>query len=280
MTGTRRTARGVWVMVATLGAVGALACGVGRARSTETRGSRTAEHVADSILRRSRQAAQAATAQPMRTRVLEGTYEYRGANGQHAVAPLYAHWRAPGILYQEMKAPFGQMRRWSDGTVGWASRPEFPNRPLPDAEISEARREAALHQPVNLGADYRSYTYEGRRTDDGREFDVVAATSRFGRTERFYFDPTTGLPVHLDVWEEGPEGLRSVGGGEFYQTRYTLSDYRDVDGHKIPFSIIRKRPSSTGHYRFERVQINVPVDTTREAVPKEAPGTVVPQPPV
>ena len=243
-----------------------------------SRSTTPAEASADSILQRSRRAAQGTSTEPVRTRVMEGTYEYSGANGQHAVAPLRMHWRLPGILYQEMRAPFGQMRRWSDGSRGWASRPEFPNRPLPDAEISEARRDAALYQPAELGADYTGYASEGRKTVDGRELDVVAATSRFGKTERFYFDPSTGLPVYLDVWEEGPEGLRSVGGGEFYQTRYTLSDYRVVSGRMVPFSIVRKRPNSTAHYRFERVQINVPVDTTLEAPPSVAPGTVVPQP--
>lgn len=32
------------------------------------------------------------------------------------------------------------------------------------------------------------------------------------------------------------------------------------------------------HSRFERVQINVPVDTTREAPPTVPSGTIVPQP--
>ena len=234
---------------------------------------------ADSILRRSRIAAHGASPSPVRTRVMEGTYEYSGANGQHAVAPLEAHWRAPGILYQEMRAPFGLMRRWSDGTRGWASRPEFPNRPLPNAEIAEVRREVVFFQPADLAGEYTAYRFEGRRDLGGRTFDVVAATSRIGRTERFYFDPATGLPAHLDVWEEGPEGLRSVGGGEYYQTRYTLSDYRTVDGTRLPFDILRKRPNSSARYRFERIRQNVPVDTTREAPPREASGTVVPRPP-
>ena len=234
---------------------------------------------ADSILRRSRIAAHGANPSPVRTRVMEGTYEYSGANGQHAVAPLQAHWRAPGILYQEMRAPFGVMRRWSDGNRGWASRPEFPNRPLPDAEISEVRREVVFFQPADLANEYTAYRFEGQRDLDGRTYDVVAATSRIGKTERFYFDPSTGLPAHLEVWEEGPEGLRSVGGGEYYQTRYTLADYRAVDGMRLPFDILRKRPSSSARYRFERIRQNVPVDTTREAPPREPSGTVVPQPP-
>jgi hypothetical protein len=113
---------------------------------------------------------------------------------------------------------------------------------------------------------------------DGRSLDVVAATSRIGRTERFYFDPESGLPLHLEVWEEGPEGIRSVGGGEYYQSRYTLSDYRDVDGMRLPFRLLRKRPRSTAEYRFRHLRLNVPVDTTRELPPAAPSGTVVPQP--
>jgi hypothetical protein len=251
----------------------------GEPRATAASAGATQEARADSILRRSRIAARGATTPQVRTLVMEGTYEYTGANGQHAVAPLQEHWRAPGILYQEMRAPFGLMRRWSDGTRGWASRPEFPNRPLPNAEISEVRREAVFYQPAELGNEYTAYRFEGRRTLDGRLYDVVAASSRIGRTERFYFDPGTGLPHHLEVWEEGPEGLRSVGGGEYYQTRYTLSDYREVGGLRLPFHLVRKRPSSTAEYRFERIRLNAPVDTTRESPPTVPSGTVVPQRP-
>jgi len=202
-----------------------------------------------------------------RSIVMVGTYEYTAESGLHALAPLYEHWRAPGVLYQEITAPFGMVRRWSDGQRGWASRPELPNRVLGDAEMSEVRRDAALYQPAALSNDYTSYQFEGRLPYEGRQFDVVAAQSRLGRTDRFYFDPSTGLPGYLEVWEEGPEGLRSVGGGEFYQTVYIIDDYRAVDGIKIPFRIRRKRPHTLVDMRFEQVRLNVPIDTLREQAP-------------
>jgi hypothetical protein len=251
-------------------AILASACVIGRGGAE--RGATPASRAADSILARSRLATRPATVAAPGSIVMVGTYEYTGQGGQHGVAPLYEHWRAPGILYQEITAPFGMMRRWSDGERGWASRPEFPNRPLPDAELSEVRRDAALYQPAALGREYTSYTFEGRLRFEGREFDVVAAQSRLGRTERFYFDPTTGLPAYLEVWEEGPEGLRSPGGGEFYQTRYTLDDYRTVGGIKIPFRIQRKRPNSVIDMRFEQVRLNVPIDTLREKAPTAPPA--------
>ena len=200
---------------------------------------------------------------------MEGTYEYTGQGGQHGIAPLYEHWREPGILYQELQAPFGLMRRWYDGTRGWASRPEFPNRQLPDAELSEAKRDAAFYQPWSMPGEYSSMVYEGRRRDGEHEYDVVAAQSRLGKTERFWFDAATGLVKYLDVWEEGPEGLRVPGGGEFYQTRYTVDDYRLVGRMMLPFHIRRARPNSSVEMRFTSIRVNAPVDTLRERPPAD-----------
>jgi hypothetical protein len=36
----------------------------------------------------------------------------------------------------------------------------------------------------------------------------VAGRSRLGKTERFWFDAVTGLVRYVEVWQEGPEGLR------------------------------------------------------------------------
>jgi hypothetical protein len=224
------------------------------------------------ILRRAELAVRPADAGKPRTIVLEGTYEYRGQGGQHGIAPLYIHWREPGILYQELTAPFGLMRRWYDGTRGWASRPEFPNRPLPDAELSEAKRDAAWYQPWAMAGEYSSMTYEGRRSDAGQQYDVVAAQSRLGKTERFWFDAGTGRVKYLDVWEEGPEGLRVPGGGEFYQTRYIVEDYRAVGRIAMPFHVRRIRPNSSIDMRFTSVRIDVPVDTLRERAPSDTIG--------
>ena len=221
------------------------------------------------ILQRSENAVRQAGAIAPRTIVMDVTYEYTGQGGQHAVAPLYQHWRTPGILYQEVQAPFGLMRRWFNGARGWASRPEFPNRPLPDAELSETRRDAALYQPWSMPGEYRSFVYEGRRQREGREYDVVAAQSRLGKTERFWFDPATGLVRILDVWEEGPEGLRSAGGGQFYESRYIIDDYRPVGTITLPFRVRRVRPNSSVDMRFTSIRIDAPVDTLRERPPAD-----------
>ena len=229
---------------------------------------------ATDILKRAEAAVRPEGVPAPHTIVIEGTYEYTGQGGQHALAPLYQHWRAPGVLYQEVQAPFGRMRRWFNGERGWGSRPEFPNRPLPNAELSETRRDAALYQPWAMPGEYQSFGYEGRRQRDGIEYDVVVAQSRLGKTERFWFDPSTGFVRILDVWEEGPEGLRNVGGGEFYQSHYLVDDYRPVGKYTLPFRIRRVRPNSSVDMRFTSVRVDAPVDTLREQPPAVRADTI------
>ena len=228
---------------------------------------------AGDVLTRAQLAVRAADVPPPRTIVMEGTSEYRGQNGQQGVAPLYSHWREPGILYQELQAPFGLMQRWFDGQRGWKSRPELPRLALPDAELSEARRDAAMYQPWAIAGEYTSFVYEGRRIDEGREYDVVAGQSRLGKTERFWFETRTGYVKYLDVWEEGPEGLRVAGGGEFYRTRYVIEDYRPVGRMMLPFRIQRIRPNSSFDIRFTSIRIDAPVDTLRERPPRTQPDS-------
>jgi hypothetical protein len=86
----------------------------------------------------------------------------------------------------------------------------------------------------------------------------VAAQTREGKTERFYFDAATHLPSRLDLWEQGPEGARVE--GEFLLAEYRLEDYRRVDGMMLPFRIVRVRPRSTIEYRFNEIKHDVEVD--------------------
>jgi hypothetical protein len=128
-------------------------------------------------------------------------------------------------------------------------------RKLSSYEIDEIRLVAALYQPLVIHRRYREPAYEGRRNVGGRETEVLSAIRHGGKADRFYFDLVTGLPVQLDVWEEGPEAVRQP--GEFYLAHYQLDDYRTVDGVTVPFYVRRIRPNSTMTFRFTSVRQNV-----------------------
>lgn len=190
----------------------------------------------------------------IRTREIHGTFEYRGV-GQHGTGQLEMRWKAPSSLVEQLRGPMGVITRGYDGARAWGSHPQRGVRQLSSYEIDEIRLVAALYQPLVIHHRYREPTYEGRTNVGGRETEVLSAIRQGGRADRFYFDLVTGLPVQLDVWEEGPEAVRQP--GEFYLAHYQLDDYRTVDGVAVPFYVRRVRPNSTMTFRFTQVRQNV-----------------------
>jgi hypothetical protein len=188
------------------------------------------------------------------TREIHGTFEYKGA-GQHGIGQLEMRWKAPGSLVEQLRGPMGVITRGYDGKRAWGRHPQTGVRKLSSYEIDEIRLVAALYQPIIIHDRYREPTYEGRANVGGRETEVLSAIRHGGRADRFYFDVVTGLPVQLDVWEEGPEAVRRP--GEFYLAHYQLDDYRTVDGVAVPFYVRRVRPNSTMTFRFTAVRQNV-----------------------
>lgn len=191
------------------------------------------------------------------SRRMAGTVEYIGV-GQRGTAPLEIYWEAPDKFYQVIRAPFGLIERGVNGSEGWGSHPQTGSRKLSPHEMLEARREWSLYQPLLIRDLYRKMRYEGRTRVDGQDFDVIAAETKQGRTERFYLDPSTHLPVRLELWEEGPEAVRA---GELYLARFYLTDYRKLDGIAVPFRIRRVRPNSEAIYTFTEVAQNVRIDS-------------------
>lgn len=193
-------------------------------------------------------------AKNIKTREIHGTFEYRGV-GQHGTGQFEMRWRSPTSLVEQLRGPMGVITRGFDGARAWGSHPQAGVRQLSSFEIDEILLEGALYQPIVVQHRYGEPTYEGRTNVGGRETEVLSAVRIGGKADRFYFDPVTGLPVQLDVWEEGPEAVREP--GESYLAHYQLDDYRTVDGVAVPFYVRRVRPNSTMTFRFTQVRQNV-----------------------
>jgi len=189
-------------------------------------------------------------------RRLRGTFEYQGV-GQHGTGQLHMRWKAPSSLVEQLKGPMGSITRGFDGTRAWGRHPQAGVRRISSFEVEEILLVGVLYQPILVRHLYGEPTYEGRVKVDGRDTEVLSATRRGGWTDRFYFDVVTGLPLQLDVWEEGPEGTRDRNSGEAYLAHYRLDDYRIIDGVAVPHFIRRKRPNSTMTFRFADVRHNV-----------------------
>jgi outer membrane lipoprotein-sorting protein len=89
---------------------------------------------------------------------------------------------------------------------------------------------------------------------DGKEALVMRAKPKAGSTVKMYFDATTFLLVRTVATVNSPQM-----GGDIEQTS-TLSDYRAVDGIKVPFQVVNSNALQQSTIKLTRIEHNVPLD--------------------
>jgi hypothetical protein len=149
----------------------------------------------------------------------------------------------------------GQLTREQrfDGTTGYVLDSLQGNRELTGNQL-ENLKNTMFPTPL-LTYQERGATVElaGKEKVDGRDVYVVIFKPKTGSVVRQFIDAETYLPARIVVKVDTPEA------GEVEQTS-DLSDYREVDGIKIPFTI----KVSTGPQSFTisvtKVEHNVKVD--------------------
>ena len=119
-----------------------------------------------------------------------------------------------------------------NGKTGWMVDPMTGAIvDMPDAVLEQFKREAlgndALLNPGKYGI---TFTFEGRESVEGKEYLLLKQTHRDGFETTMYVDPDTFL-VHKTMGMTVTETLEKT------DQETTLSDYRDVDGTKVPFSV-------------------------------------------
>ena len=88
--------------------------------------------------------------------------------------------------------------------------------------------------------------------DKDREFYMVEGYPTFGSPETMYFEVQTGLLTGRDLTQQTPRGPIRV------EMRY--SDFRVVDGLKLPFKITQSMPNLQFAFTVREVKHNLPVD--------------------
>jgi len=132
-------------------------------------------------------------------------------------------WVAPSTLRQDGTATqFGRLIRFTDGTNGWISN-GYASGPLINPGLQQSLGDL-IRLPVNLLLSDRVPGRTVAAIDDEtveiRQGEIVT---------RVVFDPKTGLPsqLHYDLLTDR---------GQPILVQETLSDFRDVDGIKLPFA--------------------------------------------
>jgi hypothetical protein len=139
-------------------------------------------------------------------------------------------------------------------------------QPIHGLELEALKLDANFYRNLNLKQQYtRMQSPPFTQKIEGKEVKVVQGIlpNNEGR-ENLYFDAQSGLLVRRVTLLRTPLGP--------IQQQVDFSDYRDVDGVKIPFLVRAARPDAIQTRKLTEAKFNVPVDDSAFATPAAASG--------
>lgn len=202
-----------------------------------------------------------ASIEKLNSRVMKGTIEWGEKKG---VVEYYSKspnkYMSVTTLSEEGSAPFTS-REGFDGAAGWGVDPKNRSifRDWTENENVVSKRSRDFYRELRLKEIYPTIALVKKDKADDREGYVVELTPSSGKPDGMFFDAQTGLLTYYQFELPAPEGksLRYV---------YKYDDYREVDGVKLPFTIIRKKPSSYT-IKFTEIKHNVMINDEQFSKP-------------
>ena len=178
---------------------------------------------------------------------------------QGTITPMVIELKRPNMRRQEVTINGQTIVQSFDGTNGWMLNPSVGDQAIqmPAAQVASMKKDAEFDSPL---LDYQAKGVKiavvGREDVDGRPAYRLTVTTPDGAPRDYFIDAETGLEFRVDasVVQNGAHGTLSV----------SMSDYRDVDGLKMPFSL---KQSLNGRLvadlRVSTIELNVPLDASR-----------------
>jgi len=152
-------------------------------------------------------------------------------------------WIAPGFFRQDQMLPFGPVVAYSDGKTGWLSYPSVG--PMNASVLKQAQGEI-FREWVSLILSDR----DASRTVSAAGPKSAEISNADGQSVRVEFDDATGLPVRVFYKEAGM-------GGPPAEVKETVSDWREVDGIKLPFKVLMEQnDQKVGEVAISEIKIN------------------------
>jgi hypothetical protein len=193
----------------------------------------------------------------LQTMRLTGTIVARGME-----APFTISSKRPNLARQETDMQGTPMVRAFDGTTPWMMMGDQV-REITGPEAQATRDQADFDSPlVDYQAKGNRIELIGPETVDGAKVNHLKVTTKGGQVQQYYLDAETGLERQTTV-------TLTQNGAEITIISL-LSDYRDVDGLKIPFDIkqtVNGTPAT--ELKIEKVEFNIPIDDAIFKIPKK-----------
>ena len=190
----------------------------------------------------------------VQSRVMTGTMT---AFGHTMPVEIYA--QAPDEMASVMKSPRGQSMTVYNGQGGWASMMPRPPHALEGSELDRARLDADFYFPLDIHKIFTSLRERPPQNVGGEKAFVVLGIRPGKPPVELFFSKQSGLLLRMVYFTQTALGRLPQ------QTDY--SDYREVDGVKVPFQWTVAEPGGQSTVQVARVQQNVPISASRFSVP-------------
>ncbi|HEY8853378.1 MAG TPA: hypothetical protein VIM36_14425 [Gemmatimonadaceae bacterium] len=157
-----------------------------------------------------------------------------------------------------------------DGSNGWKIDPfggKKDAEALSEEEMRGIIEDSDFDEPlINYKAKGNKVELVGTDQIEGTDVYKLKVTLKSGDTRYYYMDTDSYVPIKYDT--------KRIIRGTPQETETTLGDYKQVGGWYLPFSMATrmKGSSASGGVTFDKIEFNVPIDTTRYSRPKAPTG--------
>ncbi len=153
-----------------------------------------------------------------------------------------------------------------DGASGWKIDP-FEGKK--DAESLSEEEMRSITEDSDFDEPLINYRQKGNKVElvgmdqvEGTDVFKLKVTLRSGDTRYYYMDADSYVPIKYET--------KRMIRGTPQESETTLGDYKQVSGWFLPFSLETREKGSSGSRKitFDKIEVNVPIDTARYVRPK------------
>jgi hypothetical protein len=193
------------------------------------------------------------------SRISKGTLEVSGMDG---VGTALSYAKAPNKYCSIITFPgYGEAKQGFDGQTGWSKAPDTGIVEMTGQELGSEKRGSDFYLALRIPDLYPKLTMKGQEDVGGFPAYLIEADPGDGSLRRLYFDVSSGLMVRSDD-EHDSTDARDV-------AQTFLSDYREVEGVKLPFTVRQIHGQTTFTVKLNDVRMNQPIDDAIFAKPTQ-----------
>ena len=157
-----------------------------------------------------------------------------------------------------------------DGSHGWKIDPFGGKK---DAEALSEEELRSIVEDSDFDEPLIDYKAKGNKVElvgmdqvEGTDVYKLKVTLKSGDTRYYYMDTDSYVPIKYET--------KRIIRGTPQETETTLGDYKQVGGWYLPFSMETRQKGSSGSQKItlDKIEFNVPIDSTRYARPKPPVG--------